>query len=451
MDARTRLLLEGPPGITILRLAWPNILVMGAQASIGLIETWYVSRLGADALAGMALVFPSFMLLQMVSAGAVGGGILSTMARTIGARKIDLANRLVWAVVAITLALGIAATVCAIAFGRQLYALQGGEGGGLEAAVLYSTVAFGGAVPQWLFNSFAAVIRAQGNMFFPAAVTVIGTVLLIPLSPLLIFGAGPVPPLGIVGGATAVVLYYIVGTLVLGWHIWSGRGVIRPSFRPTALPWRAMGEILRVGLVSALTSLSTNVTIVAAMSFAATVNGAAVAGYGTAVRLEYLLVPLVFGLGAPTAAMVGTSIGAGQRGRARHVAWVAAAIAGGITETIGLTAALVPSLWLGLFTDDPAISASGATYLRIVGPTYGFFGAGLCLYFAAQGAGVVVLPFLAAMMRVCLVVLPGAFIVAAFGVRGLYLDLAAAMAVYFSINIVTLRNGRSRSERSSGR
>jgi hypothetical protein len=86
MDPRTAMLLEAPVGPTILRLALPNVVVMVVQASIGLIETYFVAKLGLDALAGMALVFPLFMLLQMVSAGAMGGGSLSAIARSSGHR-----------------------------------------------------------------------------------------------------------------------------------------------------------------------------------------------------------------------------------------------------------------------------------------------------------------------------------------------------------------------------
>src|SRR4029077_5794126 len=86
-DARTRRLLHGPIVMTLLMLAWPNILVMVAQASTGLIETWFISHLGTDALAGMALVFPGVMLMQMISAGAMGGGISSAISRAIGSKR----------------------------------------------------------------------------------------------------------------------------------------------------------------------------------------------------------------------------------------------------------------------------------------------------------------------------------------------------------------------------
>src|SRR5271155_382678 len=193
MDSRTRLLLEAPILPTILGLALPNVIVMAVQTSIGLIETYFVAKLGLDALAGMALVFPLFMLLQMVSAGAMGGGILTAVARALGSGRKDRANELVWCAVAITIALGTLTTLAVLLFGPKLYALMGGREGSLAAAVTYSTFAFAGTIPLWMFNSFAAIIRGTGNMLFPAAVTGAGAVFLIPLSPLLIFGYGPSP------------------------------------------------------------------------------------------------------------------------------------------------------------------------------------------------------------------------------------------------------------------
>ena len=104
MSPRTRLLLHGAILPTLLRLAWPNILVMLAQASTGLIETWWVSHLGTDALAGMALVFPPVMLMQMISAGAMGGGISSAIARALGGGRRDDADALVLHAIVINLA-----------------------------------------------------------------------------------------------------------------------------------------------------------------------------------------------------------------------------------------------------------------------------------------------------------------------------------------------------------
>jgi putative MATE family efflux protein len=442
MDPRTRTLLEAPVMRTIVKLALPNVAVMVVQASIGLIETYFVAKLGLDALAGMALVFPLFMLLQMVSAGAMGGGILSAIARALGSGNRERANELVWSAVVITVLLGAATTVLALLFGPKLYALMGGRDGSLAAAATYSAIVFAGAVPLWLFNSFAAVIRGTGNMFFPATVVTAGALILVPVSPLLIFGIGPFPNLGIAGGAAAVLLYYVIGCAIFAAYIWSGRGVLKPSKLPPRLVWAPMREILRVGAVSSIVSLSTNISIAVATGLAGLVGPAAVAGYGTGARLEYLLVPLVFGLGAPVAAMVGTCIGAGKRARALRVAWTGAAIAGGITEIIGLAAAFDPSAWLTLFGSDPKMIETGSLYLHIVGPTYGFFGGGLALYFASQGAGRVGWAMMVAVLRVIIAAGGGWLAVKYFGgSTALFVVIAAALVIYGFANVIAVASG----------
>jgi Na+-driven multidrug efflux pump len=221
MDPRTRQLLEDPIAPTLLRLGAPNVLVMVSQAAVGLIETYFVGQLGTDALAGMALVFPVVMLMQMTSAGAMGGGIASAIARALGAKRTADANALVLHAMAIALGFGLVFMLAVLGGGRWLYAEMGGRGGALEAAMIYSNWAFAGAVLVWLFNSLASVLRGTGNMATPAWVTVIGTVVLIPLSPLLIFGWGPIPGLGIAGGAVALLVYYALGTVALAAYLWS--------------------------------------------------------------------------------------------------------------------------------------------------------------------------------------------------------------------------------------
>jgi len=135
MDPRTRVLLEAPIGRTVVRLALPNVAVMVVQAAIGLIETYWVGKLGTDALAGVALVFPLLMVTQMVSAGAMGGGILSSVARALGSGRRDDANVLAWHAVAIAGALGLTTAAAALAGGPGLFALMGGRDGSLAAAV----------------------------------------------------------------------------------------------------------------------------------------------------------------------------------------------------------------------------------------------------------------------------------------------------------------------------
>jgi putative MATE family efflux protein len=432
-DARTRRLIEGPIAATLLRLAAPNVLVMVAQASVGLIETYFVGKLGTAALAGVALVFPVLMLMQMMSAGAMGGGISSAIARALGAGRREHADALAVHALAIAAIFGLVFMVAVLGSGRLLYAAMGGRGPSLDAALTYSNVIFAGAILVWLFNSLANVIRGTGNMAMPAIVSCVGTAALIPVSPALIFGWGPFPRLDIAGGAAAVVTFYALGSLAFLAYLAWGRSVVRLSLHGNGLRRALFADILRVGGVAALVTVNTNLTIAISTGLVGKFGPAAIAGYGTGARLEYFLIPLVFGLGAPLVAMVGTAIGAGERERALRTAWIGAAIAAGLCEAIGLCAAAFPRVWLELFDTDPAMLEVGARYLRIVGPVYGLFGLGLALYFASQGAGRLLWPLLANVTRLAIAAVGGWLALRSSGnVSAVFVAQAAAL-VFFGL------------------
>ncbi|TMQ23866.1 MAG: MATE family efflux transporter [Candidatus Rokuibacteriota bacterium] len=442
VDARTRVLLEGPIATTLVRLAAPNVLVMFVQAAVGLIETYFVATLGTDALAGVALVFPVLMLMQMMSAGAMGGGISSAIARALGAGRRADAEALVLHALAIAVGFGLVFMLAVLGGGRWLYTAMGGSGGSLTAALTYSNVVFAGAVLIWVFNSLANVIRGTGNMAVPAAVTSAGAAALIPLSPCLIFGWGPFPRLGVAGGAVAVLAYYAVGSVALAMYLWTGRSVVRLSLDGVRFRWGLFRDILRVGAVAALITVQTNLTIAVATGLVGRFGSAAIAGFGTGSRLEYLLVPLVFGLGGPLVAMVGTNVGAGQRGRALRAAWIGAAIAAGLTELIGLWAAMVPRVWLSLFDTDPAMLDAGSRYLHVVGPFYGLFGLGMALYFASQGAGRLLWPLLANLMRLVIAAGGGWLVLRWTGnVSHVFAALSAALTVFGLVNAAAVAGG----------
>ena len=442
MDPRTRALLEAPIAPTLLRLAAPNMVVMVVQAAVGLVETYFVGKLGTDALAGVALVFPVVMLMQMMSAGAMGGGIASSIARALGGGRRADADALALHALVIALGFGLVFTVGVLTGGRALYSAMGGRDASLDAALTYSNWVFAGAVLVWFFNSLAAVIRGTGNMVFPAVVICAGALVAIPLSPLLIFGWGPLPRLGIAGGALALLAYYALGTVALAAYLWSGRSVVRPSLRAVRFRWPLFRDILRVGLVAALVTVSTNVTIMIGTALVGSFGPAAIAGYGTGARLEYLLVPLVFGLGAPLVAMVGTAVGAGERERALRTAWIGAGIALVLTEAIGLAAAAFPAAWISLFDTNAATIEAGSSYLRIVGPFYGMFGLALALYFASQGAGKLLWPLIGNLVRLAIAAVVGGVALAWSGDLALvFVAQSLALVAFALINAATIAAG----------
>ncbi len=239
-----------------------------------------------------------------------------------------------------------------------------------------------------------------------------------------------------------MVIYYAVGSIVLGAYLRSGRSVVRLAFAGVRLRWPLFRDILRVGLVAALITVQTNLTIAIATGFVGTFGAAAIAGYGTGSRLEYLLIPLVFGLGGPLVAMVGTNLGAGRRDRALRAAWIGAAIAAALCEFIGLSAAASPRAWLSLFDTDPAMIDAGSRYLHAVGPVYGLFGLGMALYFASQGAGRLLWPLLANFARL-IVAATGGFLALRWSgsLTGVFVALAVALAAFGLINAAAVASG----------
>ena len=443
LSPRTRLLLEGPVARTLLRLAAPTVLVMVLQATVSTLDAVFVGWLGSDALAGVSLVFPLIMLMQTMSAGGMGGGVASAVARALGGGRRADADALVGHACVVALVAAACFTLLLELGGPALYHAMGGRDAVLDSAVRYSRVLFGGALAYWLFNTLGSVIRGTGNMALPASVMVVSGLLYLALSPALILGWGPLPRLGIAGAATASVASFSLGSLALLAFLFSGGSLVRPTLRGLRLRRALFREILRVGAPGSLNTILTNLTVVLLTSLVGPFGGAALAGYGMGARLEYLQIPIVFGLGSGLVTMVGTSVGAGDRARALRVAWVGTAMAAGVTGAIGILAALFPHAWLGLFTTDPGVLAAGSRYLRIVGPCYGFFGAGLALYFASQGAGRLLWPLLAGFTRL-IIAGAGGWLATRWlggGLAGLFAAMAVALVIFGMINVAAVRLG----------
>ncbi|MCO4876572.1 MATE family efflux transporter [Paraburkholderia caribensis] len=426
MQAREAML-HGPIFKTMMRLAVPTIGVLVAQTLVNVAETFYVSRLGTEALIGVALVFPVWMLMTMMSAGGIGGGVASAVARATGAGRHEDANALVLHTVVIAVAFGLLFSGLLIGFGSPLYKALGGTGEALHSALLYSNFIFLSAVPIWVVNVLSAALRGIGNVRVPAWVTFVGAAVLVPLSPLLIFGIGPIRGFGVAGAGIAVTLYYCVAAVAMLFYMASGRSGLRLSI--ARLRWPLFHGILKVGLLSALNTIQLNVMVLLVTAAVGRFGVDAIGGYGTASRLDYVLVPILFGLGTAILTMVGTNVGAGQIERAKKIAWLGTAVSVTFTEAVGLLVALFPWLWIGLFSHDSAILETGSLYFRIVAPFYAANGMVFALGFAAQGAGRVGWIFLAGAIRLLIAAGGGWLAVAGFGFSQAALFALVALAL----------------------
>ena len=411
VDPRTHMLLEKPIAPTILRLALPNAAVMTVQILIGLLEVYFVSRTGVDALAGVTPVFPLVSLVVAVAQGAIGGGIVTTVARALGTGRIGAASEYAWYAVALAIPLGLATTAVMVALGPGLYAHMGVSGNALAIATSYSFIIFAGAMLIWLFNLLMAVVRGTGNLQVPVIVVGGGALLLVPLSSALIFGAFGYQGLGPPGGAVAMLVYYAFGTLAYAVYLWGRFGILKPSFRLPALSLGPALAVLGIGGMSAIVAASTNLTLAIVTAYVGMGSVEALAGYGAGSRLEFLLVPLAYGIGGPVGIVISANLGAGQIERAVKASWIGVLMACTLTEFIGLAAAAFPQQWIGIFSQDPSVLKVGAEYLHRVGPFFGFFGLGYVLYCAGQATRRMEASVLAALLRAAIAVLGGFVVV----------------------------------------
>jgi putative MATE family efflux protein len=404
---RLQQMLHAPVMPTLMRLATPNIIGLFAMTVVIGYDGFILGRLGADALAGVALVLPISMLMLQMSAGGIGGATTAAVARALGGGRREEAARLAQHALLIALVASALFTLAQFGVGRTVYTAMGGRTGALDSAIAYANVLFGGAALIWLANVLAAVVRGAGNMILPSVTLFATAVLHIVLCPLLVFGWGSWPGLGVAGAAASTLTVNAITVALMLGYLYRPQAPVPLGSTPWGLSKQLLHGILRVGVPASLSPVVSNGSIAVSTAVVGTFGTAALAGYGVAARLEYIIVPIAFGFGTALTAMVATNMGAGQSERALRVAWTGSLLVGAITGAIGFAAAAMPHWWMNLFTADPSVREFGGLYLNIVGGCYGLFGLGLALFFASQGAGRMFWPLAASTARLAVVAAGG--------------------------------------------
>jgi len=444
--SRDHRLLHGPVLPVLSRLALPNILAMVAVSAIAIAETTYVGALGRDALAAMAVAFPLVMLMQTLSGGAMGGGVSSAISRALGAGDVEGARSLARHAVAIGLLAGLSFTLLFAFAGRSLFVLLGARGGVLEEALRYGAVFCMGITPMWLANMLLSTIRGTGNMRVPSA-TVLGIAAAqIGLGASLGLGWGMLPRLGMAGVALGQLIAGVCGCAWLLAYLASPTRHVRLGLDGWQLSAARFRQILQVGLLACLSPVQTVLCVLFMTALIARLGPDALAGYGIGARLEFLAIPIAFGVGVATLPMVGLAVGSGDVARARRVAWVGGALSAFATGLVGVTVALWPEAWAGMFTSKSEVIHYCAMYLRAAGPAFPLFGLGLTLYFASQGAGKVLGPVLAGTLRLMVIAAGGWLLVRTAAPEWAYFALVAVAMVAYGL-ATTFAVWRTRWER----
>ncbi|MEN0077402.1 MAG: MATE family efflux transporter, partial [Paracraurococcus sp.] len=422
----------------VLQLAAPTTLVAAVQSLCQLFEPWLAARQGTAALAGWAVVLPFALLLQQMSTGAMGGGVVSAIARALGAQRREEASALVLHAVVIALGFGLAYAVLLAGFPREILGLIGGPEAA-EAAAAYCAWLFGlGAIPAWLANTLASVLRGGGRHALASRVLLLAWLGYPPLAWALMEPAG----LGLAGAGIAFAAMMTAATIGMAAVVLRGGAGFRPTLR-LRLQSALFGRILSVGLIACVMATIANLTTILVTARIAAHGAAAVAAYGVSARLEFLMVPLAFGVGSALTALVGRAVGGGDWATARRTAWSGALLALAVTASVGFGVALFPGETARAFSGDPAVVAIATEALAIIGWALPGFGVGMALYFASMGAGRMRWPVVAAVSRITLAV-GGGWLLAdglGLGLPGQFLAVALGITAYGAITAAAVRPG----------
>src|SRR5262245_36894686 len=406
-------LLAMPPLAAVVRLAWPTTLVMAVSAVSNVLYTYFVSRLGVDAIGAVSLVFPVSLLAITTMAGGIGAGASSAVARALGAGRRADASALAGQALVLSVAIGFGFGLAAQVAMPALFRLMGASGAVLASATLFARVLFGGASITFLGGMFDSVLRGEGNVRVPAIWSTTSLVLQIACTPLFMFWFG----WGLVGAALAMLACQLVATVARAVWVLGGRGLVRPAFRLDRFSLVPVREILRVGIPAALATSVSNVGLMALTGVVTRLGTADLAAYGLGTRLDFLLMSFGYGFGAAVLTLVGMATGAARLDQMHAFVTRAAALAVVVLGIPGLLVCWRPELWLRLFTDDAGILAVGTRYFRIVGPTYPLIGINMVVAFAFQGLGRATVPLGLSIVRVVGVLVAAVICTQRFGLR----------------------------------
>jgi putative MATE family efflux protein len=405
---------------------------MIVQIGVAVSEAWFVARVGIDALAGIALVIPFITLMMNMANGGMGGGVASALARALGGSRAEDAKALLLHALVLAAAMALLFGVFAWTALPAIFRWLGGTGDVLCQALAFSQVWFSGAILLWMQPFLSALLRGAGNAATPSRVGMVMSLVYIPLLGVLVLGVGDWPGLGLVGGAIAPLITGAIASLLLARAIARGRLGFVPGFTGVRLQPRLFGEILRVGAMGSVTTITATMTAMLVTGLVGRFGTAALAGYSIGMRLEFMVAPLAFGIGTGATTLVGMAAGAHDWRRAVRVAWVAGMTAFAAIGVIGWTIALMPETWSRLFATQPDVIATSIACIVRVAPFYCLFGLGLTLNFASQGAGRMTVPVMASVARLAIAAGGGWFATEhlSLGLFGVFGAIAASLIVY---------------------
>ena len=435
---------EGSIGRAITLLAIPMVLEVSMESLFGIVNVFYVGRLGADSVAAVGI---TESLLTIVFGIGMGLSMATTamVARRTGEKDPKGASVAAVQAIALGLCVSVPIGVLGIFFAPALFRLMGASDHVIAAGSGYGTIILGGNVVILLLFLNNAVFRGAGDAAIAMRALWLANIINIVLDPCLIFGLGPFPELGVTGSAIATTIGRGAGVVFQFYVLLGGKGRVKVSRDQLRLDVKVMVRLLRVSLGGMVQFLVATASWLGLVRIVAVFGDAALAGYTIALRIIIFALLPSWGMSNAAATLVGQNLGARKPERAERSVWVA-----GLSNMVFLGMVTVvfvafAEALIGVFTKDPEVIPYGVAALRYVSYGYVFYAYGMVMVAAFNGAGDTTTPTLINLCCYWLFQIPLAYVLAlhaGLGANGVFMAITIAESLLAVAAILVFRRGR---------
>ncbi|MBZ4412655.1 MATE family efflux transporter [Myxococcus faecalis] len=428
----------------IFLLAVPMVLEMVMESIFAVVDVFFVGRLGADAVATVGLT-ESLLTIIYAAAAGLSIGATALVSRRIGEKNPEQAARTAVQAIGLGVFLAIPLAVGGVVFSRSLLELMGGEPWVLEHGVRYTQVMLGGMGTVLLLFLINAIFRGAGDAAIAMRVLWLANAINIVLAPMLIFGVGPFPELGVMGAAVATTFGRGCGVVYQIYRLARGSGRLRVRWEHVRLEVGTMLSMLRLSGAGTAQSLVNTTSWVVLARIVSTFGSQAVAGYTIAMRIVLFALLPSWGLANAAATMVGQSLGARQPERGEQAVWTAGRINAVFLGSLGVLFVAFAQPLVGAFSPDPVVVDHGSHALRIISGGFLFYAFGMVLTQSFNGAGDTTTPTLINVFCFWILELPLAWVLSGplkMGPSGVFLSLTVAFSVLAVLAALLFRRGR---------
>jgi len=439
----------GPIGSALILLSVPMVLEMAMESLFAVVDVFFVSRVGADAVATVGVTESMLTIVYTVAMG-LGIGATAVVSRRMGEKDDEGAAQ----AAAQAIALGLILSVAIGAFGwfnaERLLRMMGATPEMIDSSLGYAQVMLAGNVTVTLLFLNNAIFRGAGDPAIAMRVLWIGNAINIVMDPVLIFGLGPFPALGVTGAAVATNTGRGIAVAIQFWTLWSGKSRIHLTRRHLELVPVVMWNVCRLSGVGFLQILIDTTSYIGLVRVIAMFGSDALAGYTIAIRIVIFAMLPAWGFSNAAATMVGQALGAGKAERAEQAVWVAAKYNGLVLGLVGALFVIFAAPIVSVFTSDPAVAPSAVACLWIVSTGFVFFAYGLVFTQSFNGAGDTWTPTWINFGCFWLWQIPLAWLLAVrldMGPTGVFIAMTVAFSTLAIVSGLIFRRGRWKTQR----